>query len=497
MRRLCDAVDSRGREAAETHDAQGPERHGHMDGGHRMSATRPLPRAGDVAAIGADPMAWLADARARHGDLFALDLHGPLLSRDDDCVQVVAVFGEAHQRAVLGDIERFVLPVSAAVRLGLPAPLVHLNASLHGMRGEAHAQAKAQLARALARADAERIAAAARHAVDAGFAALDADDWPLLDTMRRVTLAASTSLLFGDIAIDGFDPAAVMDYFRLRREAAAPWAALDDAAREALVRSGLALDGGLRRYRAAVRAAHRDAAMFGALAALALDDAIDDDAFVGHANVLAVSTNEPVAVAMAWTLLALSQLPTLRARLRAADDGRSDPAAALSQETLADAVLAESLRVLTPNALMVRTTRTAVRLGAHRLPAHTEVLLCPFLSHREPSLFLRPERFLPARWADLRPSPYVYFPFGAGGHVCVGRALALRLLRALLAVLSSRGDALLREDVAIDWRVHVMLLPTHDPRMRLQARGAAEGAVHGGLLHGGVRDIVTLHDDGC
>ena len=479
----------------ETHDARGPERHGDTDGGRRMSAARPLPRAGDVAAIGADPMAWLADARARHGDLFALDMAGPLLSRDDDCAQVVAVFGEVHQRAVLADIERFVLPVSAAVRLGLPAPLVQLNASLHGMRGDAHAQAKAQLARALARADSERIAAAARQAVDAGFAACDPDDWPLLDTMRRVTLAASTSLLFDDVAIDGFDPAAVMDYFRLRREAAAPWAALDDGARESLVRSGLALDGGLRRYRAAVRAAHRDAAMFGALAALALDDAIDDDAFVGHANVLAVSTNEPVAVAMAWTLLALSQLPGLRARLHA-DDGRFDPAAALSQETLADAVLAESLRVLTPNALMVRTTRTAVRLGAHRLPAHTEVLLCPFLSHREPSTFPQPERFLPARWADLRPSPYVYFPFGAGGHVCIGRALALRLLRALLAALCSRGDALLREDVAIDWRVHVMLLPTCDPRMRLEARGTTDAAMHGGLLHGGVRDIVMLEDDG-
>ena len=87
-----------------------------------MSAARPLPRVGDVAAIGADPMAWLADARARHGDVFALDMTGPLLSRDDDCEQVIAVFGEAHQRAVLGDIERFVLPVSAAVRWQARAP---------------------------------------------------------------------------------------------------------------------------------------------------------------------------------------------------------------------------------------------------------------------------------------------------------------------------------------------------------------------------------------
>jgi len=436
-------------------------------------------------------MAWLAMARARQGDLFALDMHGPLLSRDDACAQVVAVFGEAHQRAVLGDIERFVLPVSAAVRLGLPPALVNLNASLHGMRGAEHAQAKALLARALAHADGARIAAATQAAVDAVFATRDPDDWPLLETLRALAMAASSSLLFGMRPVAGFSPATVMDYFRRRREAAAPWAALDEAARSALVRDGLALDAGLRRWRDAVRAASRDEDAFGALAALALDDTLDDDAFVGHANVLALSANEPVAVAMAWTLLALSQSTGLRADLRAERLGRSASPAALSpSESLADAVLAESLRVLTPNALMVRTTRTAVRLGGHRLPAHTEVLLCPFLSHRDAACFPQPQRFLPARWRGLRPSPWLYFPFGAGGHVCVGRALALRLLRTLLDGLSARGDALLREATDVDWRVDVMLLPTRDPRMRFVARGGV-----GGALHGGVRDIVMLSDD--
>lgn len=448
-----------------------------------MSAAM-LPCADDIERLGVDPMLWLAEWRARLGDLYALPAEGPLLSNEVDCSGVVAVFGEAQHRAVLGDIERFVLPTSAAMRLGLPPALVNLNASLHSLRGERHAHEKALLARALNAVDDVRLAAIAENAVAAVEDALhDAEGWPLLATMRAIARRAGTALLFGDAAIDGFATDALMDYFQLRREAAAPWASREEAVHARLVACGLEVDAGLRAYRRAVRAA-RGAGDFGLLGALAADEAMDEDTFVAHANVQFISCNEPVAVALTWTLLALSQLPGLRGRLRAAD--------AAGDDGLADAVLAESLRVLTPNALMVRIARVPVRVGAHRLPARTEVLLCPFLSHRDPALFPEPTRFRPARWAGLRPSGYAYFPFGAGGHGCVGRNLALRTLRAVMAALRRRGDAVLVADTAIDWRVHVMLMPTIDPSMRLRACAQV-----GGALRGGVAEIVDLSDEWC
>jgi cytochrome P450 len=161
---------------------------------------------------------------------------------------------------------------------------------------------------------------------------------------------------------------------------------------------------------------------------------------------------------------------------------------------LIEHVLDESLRVLTPNALMVRVTRTPTRLGAYRLPAGCEVLLSPFLSHRDVQMFPQPQRFLPSRWANSRPSPYAYFPFGAGGHGCVGRGLSLRLLRDCLVALMRRGEIVLDGDAAVDWRVHVMLMPTHDPRVRLSA-GALGEAMCGGVLKGGVCDIVDFVDE--
>lgn len=454
-----------------------------------------LPFAADADALVDEPMRYLERWRRTLGDLYALPIEGALLSRSPDCRGVIAVFGERHQRAVLTDIERFVLPVSAAVRLGLPATLQNLNAGLHGMRGGEHERQKQLLARVLSSAD----AVAVRHAADAAVAAVCARmraqrTGALLAHMRALALQASSQLLFGDAPASALSPAGLMHYFQLRREAVAPWRSMDASTRETLIRVGGDVDAGLRDYRRAARAELAHPERFGALAALATapEDVIDEDRFVAHANVLFMSCNEPVAVALAWTLLALSQLPGLRARLREADvrTGATSP--------LLDAVLSESLRVLTPNALMVRMTREPVRLGTHRLPADCEVLLCPFLSHREPALFPQPQRFAPSRWSGLRPSPYEYFPFGAGGHGCVGRGLAMRLLQDTMAALIRQGDWVLDGDTAVDWRVHIMLMPADDPQMRFRDASAAPrcDVCEDGRLSGGVTDIVELSDDG-
>ncbi len=456
-----------------------------------------MPCARDLQRLGAEPMACLDRWRHELGDLYRLDHAGPLLTRDEDCPGVVVVSGEAHQRAVLTDIERFVLPESAARTLGLPPALRTLNAGLHGMRGASHEQHKQLLARMLATVDTEAMRIAIAPAVQTIATRLRAGAGALV-SMRALTLEASSRLLFGTAGSAVVDPEGLMAYFQLRREAAAPGRAIDTATRMRLIALGEAVDAGLRGYRRQVRAVS-DAAGFaatahGALAALALADDIDENAFVGHANVLFISCNEPVAVALTWTLLALSQLPGLQARLRAEStagdsrDGRTGPSM-----PLLEAVLSESLRVLTPNALMVRVVCEPVMLGGYRLPVGCEVLLCPFLSHRDPQWFPQPQRFSPSRWAGLRPSAYTYFPFGAGGHGCVGRALALRMLHTALSALLSEGAIALEGDADVDWRVQVMLMPTVDPLLRLHDEYPAQP----GMLHGGIADIVELSDEGC
>jgi len=457
-----------------------------------------MPCACDLQRLGAEPMACLDRWRRELGDLYRLDHQGPLLTRDEDCPGVVVVSGEAHQRAVLTDIERFVLPESAARTLGLPPALRTLNAGLHGMRGAGHEHHKQLLARMLAAVDADAMRIAIAPAVQAIAARLRAVAGVLV-SMRALTLEASSRLLFGAAGSATVGPERLMAYFQLRREAAAPGCVVDAATRTRLIALGEAVDAGLRGYRRQLRAVPGNAAGYGALAALALADDIDENAFVGHANVLFISCNEPVAVALTWTLLALSQLPGLQARLRAEaiasehHAGRSDASMPLLESSLLKSVLSESLRVLTPNALMVRVVREPAVLGGYRLPAGCEVLLCPFLSHRDPRWFPEPQRFSPSRWSGLRPSAYTYFPFGAGGHGCVGRALALRMLHTALSALLREGVVALDGDAEVDWRVQVMLMPTVDPMLRLSDASPAKR----GMLHGGIKDIVALSDEWC
>lgn len=457
-----------------------------------------MPRADAAGGLFDEPLGFLARARASHGDAFVLREPGPIFSRSPDCNGAVAVFGAAHQKAVLGDIELYGMPVSAAQHLSLPPKLVNLNCGLHSMRGEQHARHQRLLTRALG----ERGIDEQRGAVAAGLEAF-AGGWRrgqrvgLLTEMRRLALEVSTRMLLGGEGEGAVALASKLQaYFQLRREAAAPFSPSAEALRGELITLGTELDESLREH---VRGSRGRAQSLtgGVLARLALLELeggarATEDELVAHANVLFVSGTEPVAVSLTWTLLVLSQLPGLRRALRQelaeASDGKT--ARARRGPTLLDSVLSECLRLLTPNALMVRVTTRPATLGGFRLPGGCEVVLCPFLAHREPGPFPRPDDFVPSRWAAARPSPYEYFPFGGGGHSCVGRHLALHVIKAALALLLPRYDIVLDGDQEIDWRIHIMLTPRDDPSVKLLAHNARR--TQAGKLRGPVAELMNL-----
>lgn len=420
-----------------------------------------LPRALDAEGFRGEPLDYLRRMRADLGDIFVLREEGPILSRTPDCNGVIAVFGPERQRAVLGDIEAFGMPPSAARQLGLDASLTNLNRSLHSMRGEEHAAQKRVLTSVL---DASRFGDL--HDV------LERSWQPestfrLLAAMRALTLPLASHVLFGEGG--GQLTQLLQLYFQLRREAASP-AGAAEGMREALVETGEALDDALRRF---IRTTRADT-LIGRLAGAGFTE----DEVVGHANIVFVSSTEPIAVALTWTLLILSQLPELRCELRheLAEGGT----------TLLDFVLSESLRVLPPNAFMVRLTTRSVSLCGVELPERCEVILSPFVAHRDAARFPDPDVFRPSRWLHARPSPFDYFPFGAGGHACVGRGVALQLMKSVLAFLVTHHDLVLDGDQEIDWRIHIQFLPHDDPVMRLLSNGSD------GKLRGRVAGLLDL-----
>ncbi|XIE82034.1 cytochrome P450 [Streptomyces sp. SBR177] len=84
---------------------------------------------------------------------------------------------------------------------------------------------------------------------------------------------------------------------------------------------------------------------------------------------------------------------------------------------------------------MPRHSTEADVLAGHAIEPDTELLVCPYLTHRDPELWDDPEEFDPTRFTDpgRRPDrPGGYYPFGAGPRACLGLQFALRESTALL-----------------------------------------------------------------
>jgi cytochrome P450 len=429
-----------------------------------------IPYAGDAGDVLTDPIQLLARAHASHGNLFAIRKEGPIFSRVPDCAGVVAAFGMNNQRAVLTDIESFGLPISAAEKMKLPQNLVNLNRSLHSMRGAEHAAQKRLLLGLLNTVEpSQRSVWAALEEVTTKWTAEPVE---LVQQMRELTFHASFRMLFGNGRAVTWQLALLLQaYFHLRREATSAGATPDHEVLEELVATGNLLDSQLREF---IRECCQisGAASPGVLVNLATESraSLSEDEIVGHMNVFFISTTEPVAVALSWVLLVLSQLPQLRIELqhelKATTQANTCPTAAqLNKLVLLDSVINETLRLLPPNALMARITTKPTSLNGVLLPARCEVLLSPFISHRDETGFPRPDEFLPGRWRGAPPSPFLYFPFGAGGHSCIGRSIAMDMMKATLAFLLPRFNLLLAQNQDIDWSIRIMFTPNPDPEV--------------------------------
>ncbi|MGW7366182.1 cytochrome P450 [Streptomyces sp. NPDC054841] len=145
---------------------------------------------------------------------------------------------------------------------------------------------------------------------------------------------------------------------------------------------------------------------------------------------LLVAGHETTATTLTWLYLLLDRNPAARGQALAAG-GEGSP----QRRQAIQALVHETLR-LYPSAWML--PRHAVEgdvLAGYAVEAGTDVLVCPYLTHRDPGLWADPERFDPWRFttSGRRPThPGSYLPFGIGPRACLGLQFALRETTVLL-----------------------------------------------------------------
>lgn len=204
--------------------------------------------------------------------------------------------------------------------------------------------------------------------------------------------------------------------------------------------------------------------------------------------------HETTATALTWTLFLLSQHPAVLYELEDELNGTLNSVVPtieqLEQLKLLDRVIKESMRILPPFLWNLRVATAPFELGPYALPAGTNLVYSPAMTHRLPDLYPQPAKFLPNRWLTIDPLPYEYLPFAAGPRRCLGATFAMLEIKIVLAILLQRYRLSVSPGTRVDRAARLMLsYPKHGMPMLLNPPG--QKLITGGV-QGNIREIVDL-----
>lgn len=183
------------------------------------------------------------------------------------------------------------------------------------------------------------------------------------------------------------------------------------------------------------------------------------------------------ASALTWTWSLLSQHPDVEARLHEEIDrelgGRPAEIADLSRLSYAEMVFSEAMRLYPPAWIIGRRAINDYAVGGYQIPAGSDVLLSPWVTHHDARYFPDPFRFDPLRWApearESRPK-FSYFPFGGGSRVCIGEGFARMEGTLILATLTQRWRLRFVPGQKVEPATLISLKPKHGLLMKLERR---------------------------
>lgn len=211
--------------------------------------------------------------------------------------------------------------------------------------------------------------------------------------------------------------------------------------------------------------------------------AMTDRQIRDEALTIASTGYETIANALTWTWYLLAQYPSVEKRLadelRTVLNGRAPQADDVPKLRYTEMIFAESMRLYPPTWLFVRVPQQEdVLPSGVTIPASATLLLCPYVTHRNPRYFPNPERFDPERFSDAakesRPR-LAYFPFAGGPRVCLGQGLAMAEGVLILACIAQQATLDLVPQQTIVPAPQLTLYPKHGIRMNVKLHSSLLG----------------------
>lgn len=184
---------------------------------------------------------------------------------------------------------------------------------------------------------------------------------------------------------------------------------------------------------------------------------------------LILAGHETTANTLSWTSMLLAQHPEVRAKLseelKTVLNDRIATISDLPKLTYTNAIVKEAMRLYPPVTDISREATRDCDIGGYSIPKGTTLIASQWVMHRDPRYFQNPELFYPERWenGDLEKQlpRGVYFPFGDGPRICIGKNFALMEAVLILATISQRFQLDLVSDRPIELQPSITLRPKH------------------------------------
>jgi cytochrome P450 len=172
---------------------------------------------------------------------------------------------------------------------------------------------------------------------------------------------------------------------------------------------------------------------------------MDDKQLRDEVMTLLLAGHETSASVLAWIWYLLTQHPKAQEQLHAELDqvlaGRIPTVEDLPQLTYTRMVLEEVMRLYPPAWLLMRRAIQDDEIDGYHIPANSYILWSPYLSHRHPDFWEKPEQFYPehfsAELSATRPR-HASMPFSSGPRICIGNTFAMTEMQLILATIAQQ-----------------------------------------------------------
>lgn len=160
--------------------------------------------------------------------------------------------------------------------------------------------------------------------------------------------------------------------------------------------------------------------------------AMSDELVRDEVKTMTSTGYETLGDGLAWSWYLLARNPAVEQRLRQEIDQvlENNPPNFSDYSSLSyvACVFREAMRLYPPTWIFERVPLEPDRLPTGLLvPGGASLYLCPYVMHRNPRVFPKPDSFDPARFHQQkrRAFRFSYFPFGDGVHACLGENFAM------------------------------------------------------------------------